>query len=92
LAWASVQALCPSAASGLMVTPGGRLTVTFLSCEGVGFLPSGCGTLKVRSSPEAESASPVVRFAERTGLKLAFSQLSTGGYSDFAVDQVPGDW
>ena len=34
LAWASVQAVCPSAASGLIVKPSGRVTVAALISEG----------------------------------------------------------
>ena len=34
LAWASVQSLWPSAASGLIVKPGGRVTVADLISEG----------------------------------------------------------
>src|SRR3954452_18005018 len=91
-ACASVQALWPSAASGLIVTPGGRVTVTPRSSDWEGFSPSGCGTSNLRLSPEAESASSVVRVVVSTGLKPWCSQPVTGSYSEVAVDQVPGSW
>ena len=52
-ACASLQAVCPSAASGLIVSPGGRVTITDFACEGDGVKPSVWGTLKLRFSPEA---------------------------------------
>ena len=57
LAWASGQAVCPSAASGLIVNPGGRVTVADLSSEGELAKPRNCGALSSRFSPEAESVS-----------------------------------
>ena len=89
-ACASVQAVCPSAASGLIVRPGGRVTNTALASDGDGVKPKVCGILKPRFSPDAESASSVVRLALSTGLKVSFSQPVTGGYSDSAWERLPG--
>src|SRR5262249_4754607 len=92
LACASEQEVWPSAASGLMVRSGGSWTVTLFSCDGDGVNPSVCGTLKLRSNPEAESVSWVVRFELSTGLKVSFSQPVTGGYSDAACAMLTESW
>src|SRR4051812_47215003 len=76
---ASLHADWPSAASGLIVSPAGRLRATALSDEGVGVNPSVWGTLNPTSSPEAESAASVVRFVLRTGLNVNFSQPVDAG-------------
>src|SRR4249919_460646 len=67
---ASLQADCPSAASGLIVSPAGSVSSTDLSEDGVGVNPSVCGTLKPTSIPDAESPAPVVRLVLRTGLNV----------------------
>ena len=70
-ACASVQELWPSAASGLIDSPGGSSTVTAFACEGDGVWPSVCGTVKPRLSPDGASVSSVVRLALSTGLKVS---------------------
>ena len=54
---ASEQADWPSAASGLIVSPSGRLTMTDRTCDGEAALLCGWGALTIRSIPEGESAS-----------------------------------
>src|SRR3954452_25013909 len=76
---ASLHADWPSAASGLIVSPGGSLRATALSEDGVGVKPSVWGTLKPTSRPEAESPASVVRFVLRTGLNVNFSQPVEAG-------------
>src|ERR1700720_2762357 len=70
-AWASLQALWPSAASGLIVKPGGRVTIADLISEGVVAKPSNWGVLSSRFKPEGASVSRVVALASRTGLKVS---------------------
>ena len=43
LAWASVQALWPSAASGLIVRPGGKVTIADSDLRGEAAKPRNCG-------------------------------------------------
>ena len=88
----SLQAVCPSAASGLIVSPAGRLTITDFACEGDGVKPSVWGTLKLRFSPEAASVWLVVRLAPSTGLKVSCSHPVTGGYSESAWLSRSGSW
>ena len=63
LAWASVQAVCPSAASGLIVKPSGRVTDADLISEGEAAKPRNWGALNSTLSPEGESVSAVVGLA-----------------------------
>ena len=69
-----MQSLCPSAASGLIVKPGGRVTIDDLISEGEAAKPSNCGALSSMLRPEGESVSVVVGLAWRTGLKVSSSQ------------------
>ena len=91
-ACASVHALCPSAASGLTVKPGGRVTTVDCSADGVAANPSGCGFCSTMSSPDGASASLVVGPAKRTGLKVSFSQPVVLGYVVSARDRWFGSW
>ena len=79
LASSSEQAVCPSAASGLIVKPGGRVTVADLTSEGELAKPRNCGALSSRFSPEAESVAVVVGLAYRTGLNTSRSQFVVAG-------------
>jgi hypothetical protein len=63
LASASRQAVWPSAASGLIVKPGGKVTLLDFSCEGELAMPRNCGASIWRSRPEGESVSLVVGLA-----------------------------
>ena len=68
----SGQATFPSAAFGLIVNPSGSVTSEVRSSDGAGTLPLwDCGTLIVRSSPEAVSERSVVGFARKLGEKLS---------------------
>src|ERR1700753_2715983 len=82
LAWASEQAVWPSAASGLMVRPGGRVTVADFSSEGEAAKHKNAGALSLMLSPDGASVSDVVGLAYRTGLKTSRSHLVVSGYSD----------
>ena len=58
---ASVQAVLPSAALGLIEKPGGRVTVAPRSSLGEGIVGLSCwGTVRLTSIPEAVSVSSVV--------------------------------
>src|SRR3954470_7373865 len=78
-AWASLQALCPSAASGLIVNPSGSSTSTVLTCDAAGVVASVCSALNVRSSPDGASVSLVVSLLKKTGLNVSLSQPVTAG-------------
>ena len=75
----SVQARWPSAASGLIVSPSGRVTIADSHSDGVVARPSVLGIGSVMSSPEAESASVVVGAAKNVGWKVSFSHSVIGG-------------
>src|SRR4051794_19107520 len=63
------QAALPSAALGLIETPGGSVTVEALIWEGDGAMGlSAGGTLRSMSMPEAVSVCRVVGCANRLGL------------------------
>jgi hypothetical protein len=67
----SVQESLPSAALGLIEKPTGSATVAPLISEGEGKVGlSSCGTVRLMSTPEAESVAVVVGRAERLGLKV----------------------
>src|ERR1700709_838690 len=78
-AWASVQALCPSAASGLIVSPWGRVRTEARISDGEAAKPWVWGAPISSSRPEGESASELVRRAWTKGLKLWRMQTSIGG-------------
>ena len=76
---ASVQARWPSAASGLIVRPSGRVTIDARSSDGVVARLSACGLARVMSRPDAESASFVVGAAKKVGWKVSVSHSVIGG-------------
>src|SRR5664279_1551818 len=63
LACASLQALWPSAASGLMVKPDGKVTIDDLISDGEAEKPSNMGVLSSMFRPEGASVSLVVALA-----------------------------
>ena len=62
-AWASVHVVWPSAASGLIVKPSGRVDDRCSSSEGEAAKPRNWGALSSRSRPDGESVSLVVGLA-----------------------------
>ena len=92
LASLSRQALWPSAASGLIVSPGGSVTIADLICEGEAANPSNCLALRLMSSPEAESVSLVVGRPSSSGLKVSFSQPVDRRVAALGLEKLPGSW
>ncbi len=58
-----MQAVCPSAASGLIVKPGANVTEADLISDGESASPRNWGALSSMFNPDAESASFVVGLA-----------------------------
>src|SRR5271155_3807793 len=75
LASALVHSVCPSAASGLMVRPGGRVRMAVLISEGEEARLSNCWALRSTSRPEGEAGKSLLhtlRWADRwTKLQLS---------------------
>ena len=90
LAWASVQSLCPSAASGLIVNPAGRVTTDDFISEGEADKPSKMGDLSSRLRPDGASVSLVVALAWRTGLKVSRSHSVIGRIARLGLGKVFG--
>ena len=76
---ASVQALCPSAASGLIVRPGGQGDDHGPDLRRGGGEALELGSAQFKFKPDAESVSLVVGSPASTGLKISFSQPSIAG-------------
>ena len=67
---ASVQAVLPSAAPGLIEKPGGRVTVVALSSVGEGIVALTCwGTARLTSIPEGASVRRGGRLRVETGVE-----------------------
>ena len=79
-AWASLQAVWPSAASGLIVRPGGRVSTAERSVDGEEAVPSrNWSAFSWMSMPDGESASAGVRPRLKTGSNFWFSQPVVAG-------------
>ncbi len=93
LACASVQAVCPSAASGLIVSPSGRVTIADLICEGETANPSNCCALQIKVEARGRvgltgrQAGVEERFE---GLPLAARRLPGSCFRH--AEGLPGSW